>query len=120
MLKAFRVVFLGHLKGTFLSGGWSYQAGALFDRGFLAGRIWHVFISGWWRDSDLRQRCLHFGGLLLLARGRIWHSACLRSCLLKLPLQTFVVLPKEKTTVWVKQNGNFFQQNGSVIKIEQN
>jgi hypothetical protein len=35
-------------------------------------------------------------------------------------LQTFVILPKEKTTVWVKQNGNFFQQNGSVIKIEQN
>jgi hypothetical protein len=35
-------------------------------------------------------------------------------------LQTFVILPKEKTTVWVEQNGNFFQQNGSVIKIEQN
>jgi hypothetical protein len=36
------------------------------------------------------------------------------------PLQTFVISPKEKTTVWVKQNVNFFQQNGSVIKIEQN
>jgi hypothetical protein len=35
-------------------------------------------------------------------------------------LQTFVILPKEKITVWVKQNVNFFQQNGSVIKIEQN
>jgi ribosomal protein S17 len=35
-------------------------------------------------------------------------------------LQTFVISPKEKTTVWVKQNVNFFQQNGSVIKIEQN
>jgi hypothetical protein len=35
-------------------------------------------------------------------------------------LQTFVILPKEETTVWVKQNVNFFQQNGSVIKIEQN
>jgi hypothetical protein len=35
-------------------------------------------------------------------------------------LQTFVILSKEKTTVWVKQNVNFFQQNGSVIKIEQN
>ena len=35
-------------------------------------------------------------------------------------LQTFMILPKEKTTVWVKQNGNFFQQNYSVIKIEQN
>jgi hypothetical protein len=33
-------------------------------------------------------------------------------------LQTFVILPKEKTTVWVEQNGNFFQQNGSVIKID--
>ena len=37
-----------------------------------------------------------------------------------LSLQTFVISPKEKTTVWVKQNVNFFQQNGSVIKIEQN
>jgi hypothetical protein len=37
-----------------------------------------------------------------------------------LTLQTFVISPKEKTTVWVKQNVNFFQQNGSVIKIEQN
>jgi hypothetical protein len=37
-----------------------------------------------------------------------------------LALQTFVILPKEKNTVWVKQNVNFFQQNGSVIKIEQN
>jgi hypothetical protein len=37
-----------------------------------------------------------------------------------LALQTFVILPKEKTVVWVKQNVNFFQQNGSVIKIEQN
>jgi hypothetical protein len=35
-------------------------------------------------------------------------------------LQTFLISPKEKTTVWVKQNVNFFQQNGSVIKIEQN
>jgi hypothetical protein len=35
-------------------------------------------------------------------------------------LQKFVILPKEKTTVWVKQNVNFFQQNGSVIKLEQN
>jgi hypothetical protein len=35
-------------------------------------------------------------------------------------LQTFLILPKEKTTVWVKQNVDFFQQNGSVIKIEQN
>jgi hypothetical protein len=35
-------------------------------------------------------------------------------------LQTFVILPKEKTTVWVKQTVNFIQQNGSVIKIEQN
>jgi hypothetical protein len=35
-------------------------------------------------------------------------------------LKTFVILTKEKTTVWVKQNGNFFQQNDSVIKIEQN
>jgi hypothetical protein len=35
-------------------------------------------------------------------------------------IQTFIILPKEKTTVWVKQNVNFFQQNGSVIKIEQN
>jgi hypothetical protein len=34
-------------------------------------------------------------------------------------LQTFVILRKEKTTVWVKQNVNFLQQNGSVIKIEQ-
>jgi hypothetical protein len=38
----------------------------------------------------------------------------------QLLLQTFVISPKEKTTVWVKQNVNFFQQNGSVIKIEQN
>jgi hypothetical protein len=38
----------------------------------------------------------------------------------KMALQTFVILPKEKITVWVKQNVNFFQQNGSVIKIEQN
>jgi hypothetical protein len=37
-----------------------------------------------------------------------------------LTLQKFVISPKEKTTVWVKQNVNFFQQNGSVIKIEQN
>jgi hypothetical protein len=37
-----------------------------------------------------------------------------------LTLQTFLISPKEKTTVWVKQNVNFFQQNGSVIKIEQN
>jgi hypothetical protein len=35
-------------------------------------------------------------------------------------LQKFVILPKEKTTVWVRQNVKFFQQNGSVIKIEQN
>jgi hypothetical protein len=35
-------------------------------------------------------------------------------------LQTFVISPKEKNTVWVKQNVNFFQQNGSAIKIEQN
>jgi hypothetical protein len=35
-------------------------------------------------------------------------------------LQPFVISPKEKTTVWVKQNVNFFQQNGSVIKIGQN
>jgi hypothetical protein len=35
-------------------------------------------------------------------------------------LQTFIILPKEKTTVAVKQNVNFFQQNGSVIKIEPN
>jgi hypothetical protein len=35
-------------------------------------------------------------------------------------LQTFVILPKEKTTVWVRQNAKFFQQNGSLIKIEQN
>jgi hypothetical protein len=35
-------------------------------------------------------------------------------------LQTFFILPKEKTTVWVKQNVNIFQQNDSVIKIEQN
>jgi hypothetical protein len=27
---------------------------------------------------------------------------------------------QRKTTVWVKQNVHFFQQNGSVIKIEQN
>jgi hypothetical protein len=32
----------------------------------------------------------------------------------------FLILPKEKTTVWVNQNVNFFQQNGLVIKIEQN
>jgi hypothetical protein len=38
----------------------------------------------------------------------------------KIMLQTFVILPKEKTTVWVKQNVNFLQQNGSVINIEQN
>jgi hypothetical protein len=41
------------------------------------------------------------------------------SCL-HITLQTFVISPKEKTTVWVKQNVNFFQQNGSVVKIEQN
>ena len=35
-------------------------------------------------------------------------------------LHRFMILPKEKTTIWVKQNGNFFQQNYSVIKIEQN
>ena len=35
-------------------------------------------------------------------------------------LQTFMILPKEKTKVWVKQNGNCFQQNSSVTKIEQN
>jgi hypothetical protein len=35
-------------------------------------------------------------------------------------LQKILILPKEKTTVWVKQNVKFFQQNGSVIKIEQN
>jgi hypothetical protein len=29
-----------------------------------------------------------------------------------------MILPKEKTTVWVKQNVNFFQQYGSVIKNE--
>jgi hypothetical protein len=31
-----------------------------------------------------------------------------------LTLQTFVILPKEKTTVRVRQNVKFFQQNGSV------
>jgi hypothetical protein len=35
-------------------------------------------------------------------------------------LQEFVIVTKEKTTVWVKQNVSFVQQNGSVIKIEQN
>jgi hypothetical protein len=35
-------------------------------------------------------------------------------------LQTFVISPKEKNNVWVKQNVYFFQQNGSVIKMEQN
>ena len=35
-------------------------------------------------------------------------------------LQTFVILPKQKTTVWVRQNVKFFPQNGSVMKIEQN
>jgi hypothetical protein len=44
---------------------------------------------------------------------------CINLSLSSLPLQTFVILPKEKTTVWFKQNVNFFQQNGSVIKIEQ-
>jgi hypothetical protein len=32
----------------------------------------------------------------------------------------FTHFTQRKTTVWVKQNVNFFQQNGSVIKIEQN
>jgi hypothetical protein len=35
-------------------------------------------------------------------------------------LQTFVILPKQKTTVWVRQTVKFIQQNGSVMKIEQN
>jgi hypothetical protein len=38
----------------------------------------------------------------------------------QISLQKFVILPKEKTAVWVNQNVNFFQQNGSVIEIEQN
>jgi hypothetical protein len=54
--------------------------------------------------------------------GGFWETSN-GNCLLKasiVPLQTFVILPKEKTAVWVKQNVNFFQQNGAVIKIEQN
>ena len=46
-----------------------------------------------------------------------------RQCMGRYPqptLQTFMILPKEKTTVWVKKNGHFFQQNYSVIKIQQN
>jgi hypothetical protein len=49
-----------------------------------------------------------------------WSLSLVSSPSSLLALQTFVISPKEKTTVWVKQNVNFFQQNGSVIKIEQN
>jgi hypothetical protein len=49
------------------------------------------------------------------------HMESLQELFQQHTLQTFVILPKEKTIVWVKQNVNLFQQNGSVIiKIEQN
>jgi hypothetical protein len=50
----------------------------------------------------------------------LWASAPLSCYQNTLALQTFVILTKERTTVWVKQNVNFCQQNGSVIKMEQN